>query len=135
MEDQHIDDGNLQKLENHPAAVRGARTQGRRLREYTMKKDGSRIMKMTEEHDCPFLAKNRLCYLVSAYGDSMLSETCQIFPREIHEFQDHKEATMMPCCPAVLDIWKEKKRIAFRKLQRKKEQPLFFNALGRLWIL
>lgn len=49
------------------------------LQAYTMKKDGSRIMKMTEEHDCPFLAKNRLCYLVSAYGDSMLSETCQIF--------------------------------------------------------
>ena len=65
------------------------------LQAYTMKKDGSRIMKMTEEHDCPFLAKNRLCYLVSAYGDSMLSETCQIFPREIHEFQDHKEATIM----------------------------------------
>ena len=90
-----------------------------------MKKDGSRIMKMTEEHDCPFLAKNRLCYLVSAYGDSMLSETCQIFPREIHEFQDHKEATMMPCCPAVLDIWKEKKRIAFPETPKEKEQPLF----------
>ena len=95
------------------------------LQAYTMKKDGSRIMKMTEEHDCPFLAKNRLCYLVSAYGDSMLSETCQIFPREIHEFQDHKEATMMPCCPAVLDIWKEKKRIAFPETPKEKEQPLF----------
>lgn len=95
------------------------------LQAYTMKKDGSRIMKMTEEHDCPFLAKNRLCYLVSAYGDSMLSETCQIFPREIHEFQDHKEATMMPCCPAVLDIWKGKKRIAFPETPKEKEQPLF----------
>lgn len=55
----------------------------------------------------------------------MLSETCQIFPREIHEFQDHKEATMMPCCPAVLDIWKEKKRIAFPETPKEKEQPLF----------
>ena len=82
-------------------------------------------MKMTEEHGVLSCKKNRLCYLVSAYGDQMLSETCQIFPREIHEFQDHKEATMMPCCPAVLDIWKEKKRIVFRKLQKKKEQPLF----------
>lgn len=27
------------------------------LQAYTMKKDGSRIMKMTEEHDCPFLAE------------------------------------------------------------------------------
>ena len=104
------------------------------LQAYTTKKDGSRIMKMTEEHDCPFLAKNRLCYLVSAYGDSMLSETCQIFPREIHEFQDHKEATMMPCCPAVLDIWKKKKRIAFPETPKEKEQPLFLCA-ERLWIL
>lgn len=59
-----------------PSEVSGHRSC---LQAYTMKKDGSRIMKMTEEHDCPFLAKNRLCYLVSAYGDSMLSETCQIF--------------------------------------------------------
>lgn len=57
------------------------------LQAYTMKKDGSRIMKMTEEHDCPFLAKNRLCYLVSAYGDSMLSETCQIFSRRSMNFR------------------------------------------------
>ena len=91
-------------------------------------------MKMTEEHDCPFLAKNRLCYLVSAYGDSMLSETCQIFPREIHEFQDHKEATMMPCCPAVLDIWKEKKE-SLSGNSKRKGTAAFFLCAGRLWIL
>lgn len=95
------------------------------LQAYTMKKDGSRIMKMTESHDCPFLAKSRLCYLVSAYGDSVLSETCQIFPREIHEFPEHKEAAMMPCCPAVLDIWKEKKRITLPEIPKETENPLF----------
>lgn len=31
----------------------------------------------------------------------------------------------MPCCPAVLDIWKEKKRIAFPETPKEKEQPLF----------
>lgn len=104
------------------------------LQAYTMKKDGSRIMKMTEEHDCPFLAKNRLCYLVSAYGDSMLSETCQIFPREIHEFQDHKEATMMPCCRLSWTSGRGRKESLFRKLQKKRNSR-FFLCAGRLWIL
>lgn len=105
-----------------PSDVPGHRSS---LQAYTMKKDGSRIMKMTESHDCPFLAKSRLCYLVSAYGDSVLSETCQIFPREIHEFQGHKEAAMMPCCPAVLDIWKEKKQIIFPEIPKETKNPLF----------
>ena len=95
------------------------------LQAYTMKKDGSRIMKMTESQDCPFLAKSGLCYLVSAHGDSVLSETCRIFPREIHEFPKHREAAMMPCCPAVLDIWEEKKQIIFPEIPQETENPLF----------
>ena len=61
------------------------------LQAYTIKKEGSRIMKMTEDHDCPFLAESRLCRLVSAYGDQVLSETCQIFPREIHILRGTKK--------------------------------------------
>lgn len=29
------------------------------LQAYTIKKEGSRIMKMTEDHDCPFLAESQ----------------------------------------------------------------------------
>ena len=95
------------------------------LQAYTIKKEGSRIMKMTEDHDCPFLAESRLCRLVSAYGDQVLSETCQIFPREIHTFKGHEEAAMMPCCPAVLDIWNKKKNIVFPEIPTEKLKSLF----------
>ena len=80
---------------------------------------------MTEDHDCPFLAESRLCRLVSAYGDQVLSETCQIFPREIHIFKGHEEAAMMPCCPAVLDIWNKKKNIVFPEIPTEKLKSLF----------
>lgn len=92
---------------------------------YTIKKEGSRIMKMTEDHDCPCLAENGLCHLVSTYGEKVLSETCMIFPREIHMFQDHEEGAMMPCCPAVLDIWNVKKKISFPEIMEERENPLF----------
>ena len=60
---------------------------------------------------CPFLAEDKLCRLVSAYGDQVLSETCTVFPREVHQFENHEEATLMPCCPAVIDLWSEQERV------------------------
>ena len=42
------------------------------------------------------------------YSDEVLSETCSLFPREIHRFSTHEERTLMPCCPAVIDLWCEK---------------------------
>ena len=70
-----------------------------------------------KDHRCPFLTEKKLCALVSAYGDEVLSETCTDFPREVHVFSDHEEETLMPCCPAVIDIWK-------------KEEPGFPNIPG-----
>lgn len=37
----------------------------------------------------------------------MLSETCGIFPREIHSYRGRKEYTLMPSCPAVVDLLQE----------------------------
>ena len=54
-----------------------------------------------------FLNKNKLCKLVTAYGDNVLSETCAVFPREVHRFKTHEEETLMPCCPAVIDLGEE----------------------------
>lgn len=34
-------------------------------------------------------------------------ETCRVFPREVHVFEDHEEETLMPCCPAVIDLWEK----------------------------
>ena len=74
---------------------------------YTTKKDGGRVIELTGEHKCPFLNENKLCKLVTAYGDNVLSETCAVFPREEHRFKTHEEEALMPCCPAVIDLLRE----------------------------
>lgn len=81
---------------------------GKNLSTYTCMKDGIRVIGLDEEHRCPFLTKDKLCRLVLAYGDSILSETCTTFPREVHRFADHEEDTLMPGCPAVIDLWRHK---------------------------
>ena len=85
-----------------------AKNCGKNLSTYTCMKDGIRVIRLDEEHRCPFLAKDKLCRLVLAYGDSILSETCTTFPREVHRFADHEEDTLMPGCPAVIDLWRHK---------------------------
>lgn len=78
------------------------------LSSYTFHKDGSLVIKLDEKHRCPFLSRDKLCHLVMTYSDEVLSETCALFPREIHRFSTHEERTLMPCCPAVIDLWCEK---------------------------
>lgn len=78
------------------------------LSSYTFHKDGSLVIKLDEKHRCPFLSKDKLCHLVMTYSDEVLSETCALFPREIHRFSTHEERTLMPCCPAVIDLWCER---------------------------
>lgn len=78
------------------------------LSSYTCHKDVSLVIKLDEKHRCPFLSKDKLCHLVMTYSDEVLSETCALFPREIHRFSTHEERTLMPCCPAVIDLWCEK---------------------------
>ena len=78
------------------------------LSSYTCHKDGSLVIQLDEKHRCPFLSNDKLCHLVMTYSDEVLSETCALFPREIHRFSTHEERTLMPCCPAVIDLWCEK---------------------------
>ena len=66
------------------------------LSSYTFHKDGSLVIKLDEKHLCPFLSKDKLCHLVMTYSDEVLSETCALFPREIHRFSTHEERTLMP---------------------------------------
>lgn len=65
------------------------------------------MIELTGEHKCPFLNENKLCKLVTTYGDNVLSQTCAVFPREVHRFETHEEETLMPCCPAVIDLLRE----------------------------
>ena len=86
---------------------------GRLLSSYITKKEGSHVIRLLLDHRCPFLTENKLCCLVQTYGDSMLSETCTLFPRELHTFSTHKEASLMPCCPAVIDLWQQADAMGF----------------------
>lgn len=81
--------------------------QKKNLSAYTTNRSGNRVIGLTEDHKCPFLNNNKLCKLVTAYGDKVLSETCAVFPREVHSFENHEEETLMPCCPAVIDLLAE----------------------------
>ena len=92
---------------------------------YTTHKDGERVIELTSEHQCPFFNEGKLCRLVLAYGDSVLSETCTTFPREIHTYETHEEATLMPCCPAVIDLWHSRETLTFPVVSASEASPLF----------
>lgn len=95
------------------------------LSAYTVKKDGMRVIALDEKHRCPFLNEEKLCRLLCTYTDRVLSDTCTQFPREVHRFSTHEEETLMPCCPAVIDIWKDAKEIVFPKVGREYKDLLF----------
>ena len=87
-----------------------------RLSAYTTFKDGTRVIALDQNHRCPFLSENKLCKLVLEHGDQVLSETCQVFPRETHTFDTHEEQSLMPCCPAVIDLWRNCETLHFPKV-------------------
>lgn len=95
------------------------------LSAYIVKKDGMRVIALDEKHRCPFLNEEKLCRLLCTYTDRVLSDTCTQFPREVHRFSTHEEETLMPCCPAVIDIWKDAKEIVFPKVDREYKNHLF----------
>lgn len=85
-----------------------------KLSAYVIKKEDSRVIGLNDKKDCPFLNDKKLCRLVLAYGDEILSQTCQLFPREIHRFnEDVTEYFLMPSCPAVVDLLWERNHISF----------------------
>ena len=95
-------------------AGRWQQTKKEKLSGYVRKKDGSRVIGLNEEKNCPFLNDKKLCRLVLAYGDEILSQTCQLFPREIHTFnEDVTEYALMPFCPAVIDLLRKREHISF----------------------
>ena len=107
--------------------------QKKNLSAYTTHKDGTRVIGLNENHQCPFLSDEKLCKLVCTYGDKVLSETCTVFPREVHKFDNHEEATLMPCCPAVIDLWKEEIDFPINVSETKQEdESLLFCIKDRI---
>lgn len=83
------------------------------LSAYTTYQEEARAIRLNKQKKCPFLKENGLCRLVLAHGDAVLSDTCTTFPREFHTFSNHIEKTLMPSCPAVIDLWKEETKLSF----------------------
>lgn len=101
--------------------------QRKNLSAYTTKKDGERVIGLTEDHKCPFLSSKKLCKLVVAYGDQVLSKTCTDFPREVHVFEQHEEENLMPCCPAVIDLlWESDREELFQIPETGEDGQLLF---------
>lgn len=79
---------------------------GKKLKSYVKGKNASRIIRLNEHRYCPFLNKQKLCQLVVEHGDGILSHTCDTFPRQIQEFPNRTEYSLVACCPAVIDFMK-----------------------------
>lgn len=88
---------------------------GKRL-DIPVKKCGREgIIRLNKDGDCPYL-KEGLCSLVSNFGEDILSETCHTFPRQIHEFPDRRELSVVSCCPAVIDFLHANSKLVFQNL-------------------
>lgn len=64
-----------------------------------------------ENRDCAFLNKNGLCDLITAEGDSILCDTCRLYPRHVEEFEDLREWSMSLSCPEVARIFLNKSSV------------------------
>ena len=82
----------------------GMKTGKKNLKAFTTYQDNSCVIALDQNHRCPFLNDQALCRLVSQYGDAVLSETCQIFPREAEQFETRCEYSLISCCPEAVDL-------------------------------
>lgn len=67
------------------------------------KSGGGHQIALNTRRECPYLTEDHLCSLVIEHGADVLSDTCARFPREIHEFANRTEKTLVSCCPEVVD--------------------------------
>ena len=74
------------------------------LRKGIAKDRGQTVMALRQDRKCIFLNAQGLCGVQRRLGEQMIPETCRVFPRETHDFGSVKETSLMPACPAVLDI-------------------------------
>lgn len=103
-----VDDDTAKRWKNI-SAPEGTKPKRKKLDYFTTWKDENRVIALNREHQCPFLNREKLCNLVITYGEDTLSKTCQVFPREVHDYDSRKEYTLVPGCPAVIDLLKERK--------------------------
>ena len=74
------------------------------IRKVTRRVNGQRVVRLLENLDCPHLAGDGLCRIITEYGEGLIPETCRTFPREVREYPDRRERSLMLACPAVVDL-------------------------------
>lgn len=74
------------------------------IRKVTRRVDGQRVVRLTEDLNCPHLAEDGLCRIITEYGEGLIPESCRTFPREVREYPDRRERSLMLACPAVIDL-------------------------------
>lgn len=99
---------------------------GENLSDYVITNDGNLVMGLCENRLCPFLNESKLCNIVLNHGEEFISETCHTFPREIHEFDQHKEETLMLCCPHVIDLLNDEKKFTLTDFPEEYEDDELF---------
>ena len=77
------------------------------IRKVTRRVNGQRVVRLLENLDCPHLAGDGLCRIITEYGEGLIPGSCRAFPREIREYPDRTERSLMLACPAVIDLLAE----------------------------
>lgn len=104
-----IDEGTAKGSENK---VNQTNVMTTKICECVSETEGIKVMKLNQEKKCAFLNDKKLCNLVITYDDTMLSDTCATFPRQITDFGQREEYSLVACCPVVVDMWNQKKEIS-----------------------
>lgn len=97
------------------------------LQSYVLSKQGMNTMQLTEEKKCPFLDGQKLCKLVTQFGEEVLSKTCTTFPREVHTFSERTEYALVACCPEVVDMLKGQEKICFTESLAREDDDILFH--------
>jgi lysine-N-methylase len=111
-----VDEACFQRWKHLPVPETSAHAQAakdRKLSFHTEIGDGVRVIRLNSERKCPYLTENRLCSLVIRYGEEVLPYTCDVFPRQYHEFPDRIERSLVSCCPEAVDLLKEPGAMTF----------------------
>ncbi|WP_394523940.1 flagellin lysine-N-methylase [Lacrimispora sp. JR3] len=80
---------------------------------------------LDEENKCPMLTEEGLCQAQKKYGYTILSNTCQSFPRQSHRYLDQVECSMSLGCEKVLELLMEEKDGVLLNNEKKTFPPKF----------
>lgn len=74
---------------------------------------------------CAFLAKDNLCDLYKQLGESYLSETCRVYPRNINQVGEKQELSLALSCPeAARRILLSKDKMTFKEEEDRWHLPV-----------